>query len=651
MVKRLTSRPLLIAAVFVVFIALAPLIKLSTQQLTMTSAPQLLTDPFLQLPAETSVRVVWFTEFEGSRHSVAYGQGLSRSADATTTKLSRIREDQKSKVGKQTQEGQVYKQPTKRDIWRHEAEVTNLTPGKRVPYRVTSVREDGQRVSSNQFTLAPNPTPGTPLKILLTSDHQLMPMTAANLQKVVETIGRVDAVFLAGDLVNIPDRASEWFDDNRGGAFFPCLQGRAHYELEKEGVKTTYNGGELIQHAPLFTAIGNHEVMGRFSNDSSLGDQFSDPYPRNAAIAIYQKNAQQLNPKNDPNVRKAWVKNNSFNIDTYNEILTLPRSKTGGKNYYAVSFGDIRLVVLYITNIWRTPNLDADARGRYREREQDLNNPLAWGYGQHIFEPIKEGSSQYNWLKKEVNSPEFKQAKYKIVMFHHPPHSLGDNIVPAYTDPVQLIGRDAEGRIKAVRYEYPKPADYIIRDVVPLLEAAGVQLMLYGHSHLWNRFVSPSGMHFLETSNVGNTYGAYIGNKKRPVPKGYLAEYAATGDPNGLEAVMPTLAPLLGKDNQPLPYIASNDITAFSILDTGTGKISSYHFDTRSALRRSASLTPNSEVVKFDEFRLAQPIESRKTPRKVAELVASVTLLIAVIIIAAGLIGMASQDVTKLPLP
>ncbi|CCQ60429.1 hypothetical protein CWATWH0401_3766 [Crocosphaera watsonii WH 0401] len=26
--------------------------------------------------------------------------------------------------------------------------------------------------------------------------------------------------FFAGDLVNIPDRASEWFDDKRGGAFF-----------------------------------------------------------------------------------------------------------------------------------------------------------------------------------------------------------------------------------------------------------------------------------------------------------------------------------------------------------------------------------------------------------------------------------------------
>src|SRR4028118_1582326 len=430
MLKRSTSRSLLMATVFIVFIALTQIIVLSTRQQLMPPPPRCLPTPFSQRRTETSVRVVWFTEFEGSRHTVTYGQGLSHAAIATTTKLSRTREDQQSRVGNQTEDAQVYKKPTMRDIWRHEAKVTGLTPGKRIPYRVISVREDGQSVSSNQFTLAPKPTPQTPLKILLTSDHQLMPMTAANLQKVAETVGQVDAVFLAGDLGNIPDRASEWFDDNRGGAFFPCLQGHAKYELERNGVRTTYTGASLIQYAPLFPATGNHEVMGRFSMDSGLNDQFNDPYPRSVADAIYQKNAKQWNKTNNPDLPKTWLKNNTFNTDTYNEIFTLPKSNPDGENYYAVTFGDIRLVVLYITNIWRTPNLDAEARGRYREREKDLDNPDQWGYGQHIFKAIAKGSPQYRWLEEELKSPEFIQAKYKIVMFHHPPHSLGDNIVP-----------------------------------------------------------------------------------------------------------------------------------------------------------------------------------------------------------------------------
>ena len=584
--KHLTSYTLLVLAGFLVLISLN-LITVASRQTFMTS-PSLLTVPFLQLPTETSVRVIWFTEFAGSQHTVAYGENLNFSAIAITTKLSRTREDQDSRVSNQIKKGQVYKQPTIRHIWRHEAEVTGLTSGIRIPYRVTSVREDGKSVTSDRFTLAAKPKPGTHLKILLTSDHQLKPMTAANLQKVVETVGRVDAVFFGGDLVNISDRASEWFDDNRGGAFFPCLQGLANYELEKNGVKTIYKGGEIIQHAPLFTAIGNHEVMGRFAQSNSLNDEFYDSIPRAVAQEIYQSN-------NADNLGDRWLKDNSFNTDTYEEIFTLPQSRQGGKTYYSVSFGDVRLVVLYATNMWRPPSINSTTKGKYQERSQDLSNPEQWGYGQHIFEAISFGSPQYNWLKQELNSAEFRHAKYKVVMLHHPPHSLGGNIVPAYTDPVQIIDRNQDSTIKAVRYEYPKAADYIIRDVVPLLEAANVQLVFYGHSHLWNRFISDQGMHFLETSNVGNSYGADVGDQKREVPPGNQENYAVTGDPNKLQPVMPTIKPLLNNDGEPLPYIASNDITVFSIFDTADGKVSSYRFDTQQ---------PGSIAIKFDEFEL-----------------------------------------------
>ena len=567
MLRSLKNRPIAMA-VFLVFCLMILLSVQATRQ-PMIALPRLLSDPFLQLPTEDSVRVVWFTEFAGSDHKVTYGH--RNSTTATTTKLSRTAEDRDSHIGK-TQKSQMDKAPILRDIWRHEAQIYGLIANARVPYRVTSVREDGLSVSSGEFTLAPSPTPGKSIKILLTSDHQLKPMVAANLQQAVKTVGKVDAVFMAGDLVNIPDRASEWFDDNRGGAFFPCLQGKANYQLGK----TVYKGGEIIQHAPLFTAIGNHEVMGRFGK-GSLGDQFDNAVPRKVI------NSDDL------------IKDNSFNTDTYEQIFTLPESRTGGKTYYATTFGDVRLVVLYATNMWRSPKVDPNTRGKYQERQQDLNEPDKWGYGQVIFGAISKGTPQYNWLAQELQSREFRQAKYKIVMLHHPPHSLGDNIVPAYTEPVQIIDRNPDRSIKAVRYEYPKDADYIIRDVVPLLEAAKVQLVFYGHSHLWNRFISPSGMHFLETSNVGNSYGAAVmGGKKREVPTGN-DNYVAMGDPYRLEAIVPTIIPLQGEDGKPLPYITSNEITVFSIFDTSTGTISSYRFDTQK---------PESKAVKFDQFKL-----------------------------------------------
>jgi hypothetical protein len=554
--------------------------------MTMTSTATLLTDPFLQLPGDSSVQIVWFTEFEGTRHTVNYGKDLERTAIAKTTQLSRTQEDQNSNIPNPPS------RPTARPIWRHEAEVTGIPKNKRLLYRVTSVRADGATATSEVFTLAAKPASGRALKVLLTSDHQLKPMVAANLQKVKETVGQVDLVLVVGDLINVADRASEWFDDAAGGAFFPALQGRAHYQM-KSG--TQYTGAPIIQYTPMYTAIGNHEVMGRVSTRNTLNEQYGDAVPRAIAEQQYAQQAATVNPTNSSVVRDTWIKNGSFNTDTYEEIFSLPTSPSGAKRYYAVTFGDIRLITLYVTNVWRTPSLDDDARGKYRERQADLNTPENWGFGQHIFEAIAPGSPQYVWLQQELQSPEFQQAKYKIVMFHHPPHSLGENSVPAYTDPVQIAKRDATGTITAIRYEYPPAQDQILQDLVPLLEQAGVQLVFYGHSHLWNRFVSPSRMHFLETSNVGNSYGAFLGEKQRSIPTNFQEAYAATGNPGGLEPVMPTIAPLRNESGQPLPYIASNDITAFSLLDTETGSVSSYYFDTRQ---------PNSDVIKFDEFSL-----------------------------------------------
>lgn len=550
---------------------------------------QLLSDPFLQLPSPNSVRVVWFTEFQGSTHRVIYGRDREHEVPVRTTKLTRVREDEDSRIAP------VPNRVVYRDIWRHEAEITGLKRDRRLPYRVVSVRETGEEISSDVFSLTPTPSAGKPLKILLTSDHQLMPMTAANIQKVEETIGKVDAVFLAGDLINIPDRASEWFDSESGNAFFPVLQGRAHYTLKKDDFETVYKGGELIQHAPLFTAIGNHEVMGRFSMETGLNSQFGDAYPQSKAEENYQKSKAMINPRNDPQLKQVWMTTNSFNTDTYEEILTLPQSNSGGEKYYAVTFGDIRLIVLYVTNIWRSPTLEDWTVSRYRERSRDLNNPERWGYGQHIFEPITPDSQQYQWLVKELKKPEFLNAKYKIIMFHHPPHTLGDNIVPSYTNPRQIIVSSPDGNVRSVRYEYPLNDDYIKRYLEPLLNEAGVQLVYYGHSHLWNRFQNKQGVNFLESSNVGNTYGAFVGEKKRSIPQGDRENYIAEGDPNGLEPIMPAIAPLKDEHNRGLPYISSNDISVFSILDTERGTVSSYRFNTTQ---------PDADVIKFDEFSL-----------------------------------------------
>jgi hypothetical protein len=574
------------------------------------ASPSLLTDPFLQLPTEDTVRVVWFTEWEGSRHIVTYGAALDQSVEAETMKMSRLAEDEASRVGQQTENGQVYRSWTPRDIWRHEAIVTGLTQGERTPYFVTSITDDGTEVRSAEFTLAPLPAPGQPLRILLTSDHQLMPNTPANLQAVVETmgVGTIDAVFLAGDLQNIPDRASEWFDDNRGRAFFPGLQGRAaatvEKTLEENGIRsvttTTYTGGPIIQYAPLFPATGNHEVMGRFNRGTSTSAQYNDPQPRHVAEARYERLADLINPTNDPAIREQWIIDNSWNTITYEELFSLPDDSPGRETYYAIQFGDVYLISLFSTRIWRTPGLGPNDRGKYREPEQYLTNPDMWGYGDFIFEDLAEGSPQYNWLVEQLNSDAFKNAPIKIVMMHQGPHGVGDNYNPPMAHPVQIIDRDEAGNIIAVRYEYPLEDDITFRDIFPLLEAAGVNLVQQGHSHVWFRMQTDSGMNIIESSNVGNNYGCYLegyrerGNVPRD-PRFNASNYAAFGDPHGLyEPIMPSIFSPQSDDNgNPLPCVNSNDLSIFSVLFTDEGVIRSYVYDMR---------RPGTEAVLFDEF-------------------------------------------------
>lgn len=572
-------------------IILAAIMLLSAAGAVAVENEQLLTEPFLQNPGETSVTVVWFTEYESIYNRVfLYGNGSSEEATAsftaTTTKMSRMRNLTSTE---------------KRDIYRHEATVTGLPLYKsdkdKVEYKVVS-----DTAESRIYKLQAKPQKGVDMKILLTSDSQLKEMSPANMQKVVEKFGEgeIDAVFFAGDLVNVPDAANEWFDDEGGGAFFPSMQGTAN----KVYPNATYKGGAIIQYAPMYTAIGNHEVMGRYSEITTPKYEFEDPAPRSYAEALYKEKSADYSGAQTATGKERFIIDNSFNTISYEEMFTLPQSKEGGERYYAETVGDVRLITLEVARIWR--NNSVGKASKYSEIPGELGetNPNR-RWGSHIFESIAEGSEQYEWLKKELASEEFKNAKYKVVMFHHQFHSLGGNVVPAYTDPVEdVVTVNVNGEDKEmIIYKYPLENDQMV-GIKPLLEQAGVDLIFNGHSHIWNRFLTKEGVNVLETSNVGNTYQAFYKEKSRTssVPSAFNennayhsiasawdpADYVLQGDPYGLEPIMPTVAPLKGN-----PYIESNTITAFSVFDTKTGIIDSYYFDTEN---------PQSEIVHFDSF-------------------------------------------------
>ena len=497
----------------------------------------MLTDPILLGATATSVRVVWFTEWPGRRHDVELAGG--RRLAARTTLLSRTAEDQRSRVA-----GRTWPRLTRRPVWRHEAVVDGLRTGERVGYRVASTGEDGRTTASAWFRLA---AAGTGDLLLLTSDHQLRPLTAANLHAAYGVAGdRLGGVLCAGDLVNTPDRASEWFDDagawdGAGGcAFFPAMQGRASVTVAGH----RWRGAPILQQVPLYPALGNHEVTG------DVGESLHERFER--------------------------VQPGTADTTTYQEIVGRPQ-------WYATTIGPVRLIVLFAARVWRPMSWDGSVRGTFAEATADLANPSRWGHGQHLFASLARGSEQYDWLARELADPASRAARYRVVMMHHPVHSVGWTGVPPFADPVAEGERDLAGAVTAVRYEYPLAADQLLRDVEPLLAAHRVPLVLTGHSHLWNRFRNDAGTHFLETSNVGNTFGAFLpGVARRPVPgpeDGFKQPYAATGDAGGLEPVVPSAAPWHGPDGAPLPYHASDTVTAFSLLDTTAGVVRSYRFD------------------------------------------------------------------------
>ena len=122
---------------------------------------------------------------------------------------------------------------------------------------------------------------------------------------------------------------------------------------------------------------------------------------------------------------------------------------------------------------------------------------------------------------------------------------------------------------------------------------AGVHLVPQRVTHLWNRFRNP------QACAAGDLQrGQLVRGGPPAYPAGYARPpgYAAQGDPGGLTPIVPTVAPLRDEAGRPLPYLASNDITAFSILDSAAGVVRSYRFDTRE---------PQAGPVLFDEFALA----------------------------------------------
>ncbi len=121
---------------------------------------------------------------------------------------------------------------------------------------------------------------------------------------------------------------------------------------------------------------------------------------------------------------------------TYFKLFTLPEQgeaggvASGTENYYSVDYGNIHLVMLDTT-------------------DSNLN----------------PGSDMLEWLKNDLA---LNTRQWLIAAFHHPPYSKGTHDSD--------MKEDSSGRMHKVR-----------KNVLPILEAAAVDLVLSGHSHMYER--------------------------------------------------------------------------------------------------------------------------------------------------------------------
>ena len=620
----------------------------------------ILSEPILQNPGADSVRVVWFSELENATHTVRIGERFDRVFNATTTLMSRMLEDNGSQVFQRITSGLTT--PAQRRVFRHEAVVTGLTPGQRVPY-VALTETGGTTFRSGQHTLQPLPRAGQPLKILLTSDQQNNPMAVANFQKIQEAIGTVDAVLFPGDFVSQPNRASEWFDrvSLTNPSFFQSLQGT----MRRWNPGAVFTGGEVLQNAPLYGCLGNHEYPGRWrlnpqtnnpanTQAVSINNMDNDPQPRWYAEARYAEVQATVNPTNDPALRERWIEDNSFEWTTYREMWSLPEGPEG-KAYYGVRFGDVFIIALDANRIWRT--WDPGTRGKFTEQfvtasGQVVQNADNWGFGDFTFRPFARGSRQYQWLDETLRSEAARTARFRIVISHQTMAGLGDNAVPVQAEiraTVELTNGTligpfpasewpqrwpavraalAANQVRYVRYEYPLSGDLWRNDIEPLLVQHNVRLVHTGHSHLWNR-ATVGSLNYLESANVGNSFGAMFfptaqaGVSASQGPRGQqpgstawrnattaatpartalewnAADYPTHGEPHNRTMVMPSLGnPMRQLEGRPQDL----PFVASNLLTAFS------IFDTGTGLVSSYvfdTRVDGGPVIKFDEFSIA----------------------------------------------
>lgn len=171
--------------------------------------------------------------------------------------------------------------------------------------------------------------------------------------------------------------------------------------------------------------------------DNAYAAGLEDEYQR-YVFSIYQPALRNIPLFITPGNHDYAESQTNFNIAYYN-LFSFPQQgeaggvPSGSKSYYSANYGNVHLV-----------SLDSHGRpdGQYR-----------------LYDTT---SAQVQWLKRDLAA---NTLPWTIVIFHHPPYSKGSH------------NSDTEESMRLLR-----------ENLTPILERYGVDLVLNGHSHGYERF-------------------------------------------------------------------------------------------------------------------------------------------------------------------
>jgi predicted phosphodiesterase len=218
------------------------------------------------------------------------------------------------------------------------------------------------------------------------------------------------------------------------------------------------------------------------------------------------------------------------NKGPYFDIFDLPKNAEAGglasgtEAYYSFNYGDIHFVVL---DSYKT--------------DRSTSAPMA------------------GWLRRDLLTV---NSKWLIAFFHHPPYSKGSH------------DSDAENELKEMRENF-----------VPILENAGVDLVLSGHSHCYERSKFITGHTGLSTTFDAGKHVVQPGSGDPAHDKAYTKPAAPGAHPGTIYTVSGSAGHATGGTlNHPAMWLSLNEVGSM-VIDVEGEKLATLFLNEKGTVR------------------------------------------------------------------